>query len=79
MKKAGSMFNKLFLNLKNLFHKQMYRAKKRKADIAIHMDLTKRSCLLLKDAYCKAKDCVSPNFACADINCSLCLRLKNAG
>ena len=28
---------------------------------------------LLKDAYSKAKDCASVDFACADISCPLCL------
>ena len=50
---------------------------KQKADIAIHLDLTKRRFLLLKDAYGKAKNCGSIEFACADINYLLCLRLKN--
>ena len=48
-----------------------------KADITIHLDLTKCRYLLLKDAYGKAKNCASVDFACADINCSLCLRLKD--
>ena len=43
----------------------------------IYENLTKRGYLPLKDAYGKAKDCASVGFACADINCSLCLRLKN--
>ena len=56
---------------------KVYRTRKHKADIAIHLDLTKRRYLLLKDAYGKAKNCASVDFACADINCSLCLRLKH--
>ena len=30
----------------------------------IHLDMTKRRYLLLKDAYGKAKDCTSVDFAC---------------
>ena len=56
---------------------KLYGARKDKADIVIYLDLTKRCYLLLKDAYGKAKDCASVDFICADINCSLCLRLKN--
>ena len=56
---------------------KVYRAKKHKADIVISLDLTKHRYLLLKDVYGKARDCASVEFACADINCSLCLRLKN--
>ena len=55
----------------------VYWARKHKADIAIHFDLTKSRYLLLKDAYGKAKNYASVDFACADINCSLCLRLKD--
>ena len=53
------------------------RARKHKADIAIHIDLTKRRYLLLKDAYGKTKNWASVDSACADINFSLCFRLKN--
>ena len=56
---------------------KVYRAKKHKADIVIHLDLTKHRYLLLKDVYRKARDCSSVDFACEDINCSFCLRLKN--
>ena len=49
---------------------KVYRARKHKAAIAIHLDLTKRRYLLLKHAYGKAKDCASVDFACADINFS---------
>ena len=55
-------------------NKKVYRARKHKADIAIHLDLTKRHYLLLEDTYAKSKDCTSVDFVCADINCSLCLQ-----
>ena len=36
---------------------KVYRARKHNTDIAIHIDLTKRHYLLLKDPYGKAKNC----------------------
>ena len=32
---------------------------------------------LLRDAYSITKDCACVDFACVDVNCSLCLRLMN--
>ena len=78
IKKNGKAFQQIIVKLKGFVPRtKVYRAKKHKADIAIHLDLTKRCYLLLKDAYGKAKYCASVDFACADINFSLCLRLKN--
>ena len=45
----------------------VYRARKRKSNISVHLNLTKRRYLLLKDAYNKVKV----------VNCSLCLGLRN--
>ena len=78
IKKNGKVFQQIIVKFKGFVPRtKVYRARKHKADIAIHLDLTKRRYLLLKDAYGKAKNCASVDFACADINCSLCLRLKN--
>ena len=55
----------------------VYRDRKRKSNISGHLDLTNRRYLLLKDAYNKVKDDDRIDFVCADINCSLCLSLKN--
>lgn len=52
-------------------------AKKHKADIKIHLDLTKCHYLSLKDAHSKAKNFASVDFTCADVNCLFCLRLNN--
>ena len=70
-------FNKLLLCLKDLLQKQKYIWPENKANFAVHMDLTKRCYLLLKDAYSNSNGCTSVVFTCADINCSLYLRLKN--
>ena len=76
--KNGKAFQQINVKIQGFVPQtKVYRARKHKADIAIHLDLTKRRYLLLKDAYGKAKNCASVDFACADINCSLCLRLKN--
>ena len=76
--KNGKAFQQINVKIQGFVPQaKVYRARKHKADIAIHLDLTKRRYLLLKDAYSKAKNCASVDFACADINCSLCLRLKN--
>ena len=76
--KNGSAFQQIIVKFKDFVPRtKVYRARKHKADIVIHLDLTKRRYLLLKDTYGKAKNCLSDNFACADINCLLCLRLKN--
>ena len=76
--KNGKVFQQIIGKFKGFVPRtKVYRARKHKADIAIHLDLTKRRYLLLKDAYGKAKNCASVDFACADINCSLCLRLKD--
>ena len=75
--KNGKAFQQIIVKFKGFVPRtKCYRAMKEKSDIAIHLDLTKRRYLLL-NAYGKAKNCASVEFACADINCSLCLRLKN--
>ena len=74
--KNGKVFQQITAKFKGFAPRtKVYRARKHKADISIH--LTKRCYLLLKDAYRKAKNSANVDFACADINCSLCLRLKN--
>ena len=45
----------------------------------MHLDLTKRRYLLLKDAYGKAKNCTSVAFACADRYQLLALSLMVTG
>ena len=79
IKKNGKIFQDIIVKFKSFNPRtKVYRARKHKADIVIHLDLTERRYLLLKNAYGKAKDCANIDFACADINCSLCLRLKNS-
>ena len=56
---------------------KVYRARKHKSDISIQLDLTKRRYDLLKEARTRIKDVDSVEYAFADINCSLGLRLKN--
>ena len=76
--KNSNAFQQIIVKFKGFVPRtKVYRARKHKADIAIHLDLTKRRYLLLEVAYGKAKNCASVDFACADLNCSLCLRLKN--
>ena len=53
------------------------RARKHKSDISIQLDLTKRRYDLLKEARARIKDADGMEYAFADINCSLGLRLKN--
>ena len=53
------------------------RARKHKSDISIQLDLTKRRYDLLKEARTRIKDVESVEYAFANINCSLGLRLKN--
>ena len=78
IKKNGNTFQQILVKFKGFVPPaKVYRARKHKDDIVIHLDITKRRYLLLKDAYGKAKDCAIVHFACANINCSLCLRLKN--
>ena len=43
-------------------------ARKRKSNISVHLYLTKRRYLLLKDAYNKVKDDNRIDFVCADIS-----------
>ena len=78
IEKNGKTFQQIIAKFNGfLLQTKLYRARTHKADIAIHMDLTKRPYLILKDACSKAKDCASIGFACADIKCSFCLQLKN--
>ena len=78
IKKNGKTFQQIIVKFKSFVPRaKLYRARKHKDDIVIYLDITKRRYLLLKDAYGKAKDCAIVDFACANINCSLCLRLKN--
>ena len=71
--KNGKVFQQIIVKFKGFVPRtKVYRARKHKADIAIDIDLTKRCYFLLKDAYGKTKNCTSVDFACADINCSLC-------
>ena len=55
---------------------KVYRAGKHKSDISVQLDLTKRY-YLLKEARRRIKSADSVEYAFADINCSLGLRLKN--
>ena len=76
--KNGKAFQQINVKIQGFVPQaKVYRARKHKADIAIHLDLTKRRYLLLKDAYGKAKNCASVDFTYGDINCLLCFRLKN--
>ena len=76
--KNGKAFQQIIVKFKGFVPRtKFYRARKHKADIAIDLDLTKRHHLLLKSVYGKDKNCASVDFACGDINCLLCLRLKN--
>ena len=56
---------------------KVYRARKHKSDISVQLDLTKRRYDLLKEACTRIKSAYSVEYAFADINCSLGLRLKN--
>ena len=56
---------------------KVYRARKYKCDISIQLDLTKRRYDQLKSARTRMKDVDSVEYAFAEINCSLGLRLKN--
>ena len=74
----GQVFQKVIVKFKGFSPRSsVYRAKKRKNNISIHLDLTKRRYLLLKDAYNKIKDDDRIEFVYSYINCSMCLRLKN--
>ena len=76
--KNGKAFQQIIVKSKGFVPRtKVYTARKHKADIAIYLDLTKCRYLLLKDTYIRANNYASVDFACADINCSLCLRLKN--
>ena len=76
--KNGKTFQQIIVKFKGFVPRtKVYRARKHKAYIAVHLDLTKSRYLLLKDAYSKVKNCSSVDFPCADINYSLCLWLKN--
>ena len=55
----------------------MYATRKHKGDISINMGLSKRRILLLKEAYSKAKYFACVDFSSLDVNCLLCLPLKN--
>ena len=78
IKKNRKTFLQIIIKFKGFVPRtKVYRARKHKSDISIHKNLAKRRYVLLKDAYSKAKDWASVDFACADINCSLCLRVKN--
>ena len=76
--KFGQVLQQIIATFKGFSPRSsIYRAKKRKSNISVQLDLTKRRYLLLKDAYHKVKDNNRIDFVRADINCSLCLRLKN--
>ena len=76
--KNGKAFQQIIVKFNSFVPRtKVYRARKHKADFAIRLDLTKPRYLLLKDAYGKAKNCPSVDFACVDTNCSLCLQFKN--
>ena len=56
---------------------KVYGVRKHKSDISIQLDLTKRRYDLLKEARTRIKDIDSVEYAFADINCFLGIRLKN--
>ena len=65
--KNGKTFQQIIVKFKSFVPRtKVCRARKHKADIAIHLDLTKRHYLLLKDASDKTKDGASVNFAFVD-------------
>ena len=71
--------NKIIVKLKGFSPRSsVCMARKRKSNISVHLYLTKRRYLLLKDAYNKVKDDNRIDFVCVDIRCSLRLRLKNS-
>ena len=75
--KNSKIFQQIIVTFKGfVLRAKVYRARKHKADIAIHLNLIKRRYLLLKDAYSKDKDCTSVDIAYADINCSLLEELE---
>ena len=78
IKKNGKTFQQIIVKFKGFAPlTKVCSARKHKADTVIHLDLTKRHYLLFKNTYGKAKDCVIVDLVCADINCLLCVRLKN--
>ena len=54
-----------------------YRSRKKLAYAKVHLDLTQTKFKLLKRSQDKVKDHVAVDFAFADVNCALCVRLKN--
>ena len=56
---------------------QVYKNRKSLENNRLYLDLTKRRLDLLNVANEKVKDYEMVHFAFCDINCSLCLRLKN--
>ena len=78
--KNGKAFQQIIVTFKAFVPQtKVYRARKQKTDITMHLDLTKRHYLLLKDVYGKAKNCASVDFACADRYQLLALSLMVTG
>ena len=83
IKKNSNSFQQIIVKFKGFVPRtKVYRAKKHNGPNLTWLFVKSRYLLnkrryLLKDAYGKAKGCANVNFACADINCFLCLRLKN--
>ena len=74
----GQVLQQIIVKLKGFSPRSsVYRARKPNSNISVHLDLTKRRYLLLKDACNKVKDDDRIDFVCAGINFSLCLDLKN--
>ena len=63
IKKNDKTFQQIIVKFKGFVPRtKVYRTRQHKADIAIHLDITKRHYLLLKYVHGKAKDCASVDF-----------------
>ena len=73
----GKEYQQIVVKFKDVIPRtKVYRAREHKSDISIQVDLTKRRYDLLKEARTRIKGVDSVEYAFADINCSLGLRLK---
>ena len=75
---AGVKKQQVIVRFTTWYHRTLLnRNRKTLRDAKIYLDLTKPKFKLLKLSQEKVKDIPSDDFVFADINCALCVRLKN--
>ena len=74
----GTRKQQIIVKFSTWYHRTLfYRARKKLSSAKVYLDLTQTRFKLLKDSRAKVQGNSKVDFVFADVNCSLCVRLKN--